>query len=102
MDKIDLKNPAVQKMALSIVLGIGVLAAFFLTHFMPFGYLTQREKLVALKSEYEKKSTELQRARSTVSDLPRFEAEYERLHDRWIKAAELLPTDRQVPVLLRR
>ena len=102
MVKIDLKNPAVQKIALSALLGIGVLAVFFMTHFLPFGYPGQREKLTALKSEYEKKSTELQRARSTVSDLPRFEAEYGRLHDRWVSAAELLPTERQVAVLLRR
>ena len=42
------------------------------------------------------------RARATVADLPRFEAEYEQLHQRWSLAAELLPTDRQVAALLRK
>jgi len=102
MIQMDLKNPGTQKLILSVVLGIAILAMFFFTHFLPFGYQPQREALNVLKTEYDKKSTELARARATVSDLPRFEAEYERLHERWIQAAELLPTDRQIPVLLRR
>src|SRR5204862_4239571 len=81
---------------------ISVLGVFFFTHFLPFSFPSQRDQLGTLKSEYDKKSTELARARATVSDLPRFEAEYDRLHERWVKAAELLPTDRQIPVLLRK
>ena len=102
MDKLDLKNPAIQKIAVSAVLALAVLLLFFFTHFLPFGYPAQQEKLVALKGDFEQKSTELARARATVSDLPRFEAEYDKLHERWVKAAELLPTDHQVPVLLRK
>jgi type IV pilus assembly protein PilO len=102
MDKLDLKNPAIQKIAVSAVLALAVLGVFFFTHFLPFGYPSQQERLTSLKSEYEQKSTELARARATVSDLPRFEAEYDKLHERWVKAAELLPTDHQVPVLLRK
>ncbi len=98
----DLKNPAVQKAALSLVLGLTALGIFFLTHFLPFTFPTQRDHLGALKGEYDKKSSELARARATVSDLPRFESEYDRLHERWVKAAELLPTDQQMPVLLRK
>lgn len=102
MASVDLKNPAVQKIALSALLGVGVLAVFFLTHFLPFGYPNQQERLNTLKTDYERKSTELARARATVADLPRFEAEYEQLHDRWMLAGELLPTDRQLASLLRR
>src|SRR5881396_1711759 len=102
MPKLDLKNPAVQKLALSVMMSLGVLGVFFFSHLVPFGFQNQRERLNALKAEYEKKSTELARARATVSDLPRFEAEYEHLHERWAMAAELLPADRQLPVLLRR
>ncbi len=102
MDKLDLKNPAIQKIAVSALLALTVLGVFFFTHVVPFSYRVSQEKLVSLKGEYEQKSTELARARATVSDLPRFEAEYDRLHERWIKAAELLPTDHQVPVLLRK
>jgi type IV pilus assembly protein PilO len=102
MPNIDLRNPTVQKGVLAVLLAAGVLAIFFATHFLPFGYPNQQEKLNALKGEYERKSTELARARTTVADLPRFEAEYAQLHDRWTLAGELLPTDRELGSLLRR
>src|SRR5512136_1611004 len=102
MANVDLKNPAVQKIALSALLGVGVLSIFFFTHFLPFGYPNQQERLTTLKADFERKSTELARARATVADLPRFEAEYEQLHDRWMLAGELLPTDRQLGSLLRK
>jgi type IV pilus assembly protein PilO len=102
MDKLDLKNPAIQKIILSVMLCAGLLGVFFFSHLVPFSYPNQRDRLAALKGEYEKKSTELARARATVSDLPRFEAEYAHLHERWASAAELLPTDKQFPALLRR
>lgn len=98
---IDLKSPAVHKTALSILLCGGMIGVFFFTHLLPFGYLNQSEKAATLKAEFEKKSTELQRARATVADLPRFEAEYAHLHERWEMAAELLPADREVAALLR-
>jgi len=102
MANLDLKNPAVQKTVLSVLLSGGLLAVFFFTHFLPFGYPNQQDRLNALKTDYERKSTELARARTTVADLPRFESEYEQLHDRWQLAAELLPTDRQLGSLLRK
>ena len=102
MPNVDLKNPAVQKIALSALLGVGVLSLFFFTHFLPFGYPNQQDRLGTLKADFERKSTELARARTTVADLPRFEAEYEQLHDRWMLAGELLPADRQLGSLLRR
>jgi len=102
MAGLDLKNQAVLKVILSVVLAVAVLAVFFLTHFLPFGYPNGRDRLTTLKAEYEKKSTELARARAAVADLPRFEAEYELLHHRWAMAAELLPTERQLAVLLRK
>jgi type IV pilus assembly protein PilO len=99
---IDLKNPAVQKILLATLVVGSLLGVFFFTHFIPFGYPVQRDQINALKSDYEKKSTDLARARATVADLPRFEAEYEQLHQRWELAAELLPADRQTAALLRR
>jgi type IV pilus assembly protein PilO len=102
MGNIDFKNPAVLKIALSAVLVIGALGVFFFSHFLPFGFPVQREKIEALKADFEKKSTDLARARATVADLPRFEAEYEQLHQRWELAAELLPADRQMSALLRK
>jgi Tfp pilus assembly protein PilO len=102
MPNLDLKNPTVQKTVFSVLLSGGLLAVFFFTHFLPFNYPNQQERLTVLKSDFERKSTELARARTTVADLPRFEAEYDQLHDRWVLAAELLPTDRQLGSLLRK
>lgn len=102
MPNLDLKNPAMQKILLSALLGGAMIGIFFFTHFLPFGYPVQQDKLTALKADFERKSTELARARTTVSDLPRFEAEYQQLHEQWALAAELLPTDRDLPALLRK
>jgi type IV pilus assembly protein PilO len=102
MASLDLKSPLVQKIILSSALSAAALGLFFFTHYLPFSFPNQRERIDALKGEYEKKSTELARARATVADLPRFEAEYEQMHQRWTLAAELLPTDRQVAALLRK
>lgn len=102
MAKFDLKDQSAMRMALCILLAGGALGVFFFTHFVPFGYPNQRDKLQALKADYEKKSTELARARASVADLPRFEAEYDQLHARWAAAAELLPIDRQSAGLLRK
>jgi type IV pilus assembly protein PilO len=102
MAGLDLKNQTVLKVILSVVMAVGLLAIFFLTHYLPFGYPNGRDKLTTLKASYEKTSTELARARAAVADLPRFEAEYELLHHRWTMAAELLPTERQLAVLLRK
>ena len=102
MAGLDLKNQTVLKVVLSVLLAVGVLGVFFFTHYLPFSYPNGRDRLDTLKADYEKKSTELARARAAVADLPRFEAEYELLHQRWTMAAELLPTERQLAVLLRK
>jgi len=102
MANMDLKSPALQKLLLAILLAGGALGVFYFTHLVPFGFMNSNEKLAALKGDYERKSSELARARASVADLPRFEAEYEQLHQRWELASELLPTDRQLSTLLRK
>lgn len=102
MANIDFKSPAVQKLSLTILVAGAALGIFYFTHLLPFGFQNNREHIASLRSEYERKSSELARARASVADLPRFEAEYEQLHQRWELAAELLPTDRQLSTLLRK
>ena len=102
MANFDLKNPATQKLVLSVLAAVALLGVFFFTHLVPFGFQNQQERLKGLKAEYERKSTDLARARATVADLPRFEAEYGQLHEQWMLAAELLPTDRDLPTVLRK
>jgi type IV pilus assembly protein PilO len=102
MANIDFKSPALQKLSLAILLASGALGVFYFTHLLPFGFPNNREHVATLRAEFEKKNSELARARASVADLPRFEAEYEQLHQRWQLAAELLPTDRQFSTLLRK
>jgi type IV pilus assembly protein PilO len=102
MASMDLKSPAVQKLVLAILLAGGALGVFYFTHLVPFGFPNSNEKLASLRADYERKSSELARARASVADLPRFEAEYGQLHQRWELASELLPTDRQLSTLLRK
>ena len=102
MANFDLKSPALQKMLLAVLLAGGALSLYFFTHFVPFGYPNTRDQLGTLRADYEKKSTELARARASVADLPRFESEYAQLHQRWELASELLPTDRQLAAMLRK
>ncbi len=102
MPSVDLKNPNVVRLILSVVLGAALLSLFLFSHFLPFNFPVRQEKIAALKSDFEKKSTELARARQSVADLPRFEAEYAQLHERWQLAQELLPIDRQMAALLRK
>lgn len=102
MSKLNLSSPATQKVLLAILLAGGAVGVFFGTHLVPFGYQNANERIATLKGEYEKKSTELARARASVADLPRFEAEYEQLTQRWELASELLPTDKQTAALLRK
>jgi len=102
MASLDMRNPVVQKAVLSVLVASAVLGVFYFTHLVPFGYPAQNERIEALKADYEKKAAELARARATVADLPRFEAEYDQLHERWTMAAELLPTDKQMAALLRK
>lgn len=102
MANLDFRSPALQKLVLAVLLASGALSVYFFTHFVPFGYPNTRDQMSTLRADYEKKSTELARARASVADLPRFEAEYDQLHQRWELASELLPTDKQLAALLRK
>jgi len=102
MANLDLKSPALQKLLLAILLSGGALGVYFFTNLLPFTFPRGSVRIAELKSTFEQKSAELARARASVADLPRFEAEYEQLHQRWELASELLPADRQLPTLLRK
>jgi type IV pilus assembly protein PilO len=97
----NLKDPKTQK----IVFGAIILAAagwvYFGTTWMPFNYPVRKAKIVALEAEHERLAAEVEKARRVVGDLARLEAEYERLHDQWLAAQELLPEEKEMPDLLR-
>jgi type IV pilus assembly protein PilO len=97
----NLREPRTQK----ILIGCVALAAagyvYFGTSFLPFNYPVRKAKIAQLEADHEKLAAEVEKARKVVGDLARLEAEYERLHDQWISAQELLPEEKEMPDLLR-
>jgi Tfp pilus assembly protein PilO len=97
----NLKEPKTQRIVVGV---IGLVAAgyvYFGTSFLPFNYPVRKAKIEALEKEHEKLAAEVEKARRVVGDLARLEAEYERLHDQWMSAQELLPEEKEMPDLLR-
>ncbi len=97
----NLKEPKTQRIVLGV---IGLAAAgyvYFGTSLLPFNYPVRKAKIEALEKEHEKLAAEVEKARKVVGDLARLEAEYERLHDQWLSAQELLPEEKEMPDLLR-
>ncbi len=102
MASLNLRDPRVQGSLVSGLLGAGALYVFFATTYVPFTYPVNAAKMSELKADFEKKSNDLARARQSVADLPRFQAEFAALHERYEMAAELLPTEKEMPGILRR
>jgi type IV pilus assembly protein PilO len=97
----NLRDPKSQR----IVIGVLVLAAagyvYFGTSLLPFSYPVRKAKIAELEKEQERLSAEVEKARKVVGDLARLEAEYDRLHEQWLSAQELLPQEKEMPELLR-
>ena len=97
----NLKDPKVQKIMMGVMALVILSYLYFATSFLPFSYPVRKAKIEALEKEYSKLSAELEKARRTVGNLARLEAEYERLHAQWLDAQELLPEAKEMPELLR-
>ena len=102
MASFNLREPQSQILVVTGLLGAAALYVFFATTVMPFNYPVAAAKIKDLKSDFEKKSNDLARARQSVADLPRFQAEFAALHERYEMAAQLLPTEKEMPGVLRR
>jgi type IV pilus assembly protein PilO len=98
----DLKNPKFIKIAIGLLLIGAVSYVYFGSTFFSFCYPVRKAKIEEMEKEYAKLSTELEKARKMVGSLPQLEAEYQRLHDQWMSAQELLPTEKEMPDLLRK
>ena len=97
----NLKEPKTQKILLGCIALIVGGYIYFGTSLLPFNYPVRKARIEALASEQEKLAAEVEKARKVVGDLARLEAEYERLHDQWLSAQELLPEEKEMPDLLR-
>ncbi|NIM19523.1 MAG: type 4a pilus biogenesis protein PilO [Candidatus Latescibacteria bacterium] len=98
----DLKNPKAQKILIGIVLVCIVSYVYFGCTFFSFCYRARKANIEEMEKEYSKLSAELEKARKIVGKLAQLEAEYERLHDQWMSAQELLPEEKEMPDLLRK
>jgi len=100
--RVNLRDPRTRNLIFTLfVAGAGVYL-FFGADTLPFGFRRTAAQIKSLRGDYERKSSDLARARQAVADLPRFEAEFNALHERYEMAAELLPADRELPGLLRK
>jgi len=97
----NLREPKTQKILLGCFALIAGGYIYFGTSLLPFNYPVRKAKIEQLASEHEKLAAEVEKARKVVGDLARLEAEYERLHDQWVSAQELLPEEKEMPDLLR-
>jgi len=98
----DLKNPKFLKIAIGLLLIGTVSYVYFGSSFFSFCYPVRKAKIEEMEKEYAKLSAELEKARKMVGSLPELEAEYERLHEQWMSAQELLPSEEEMPDLLRK
>ena len=98
----SLRHPKTLRLIATVILGGAAVYVFLATPYLPVNYPVANAKIKDLKADFEKKSNDLARARQSVADLPRFQAEFAALHERYEMAAELLPTDKEMPGVLRR
>ena len=98
----SLRDPKTLRLIGTVILGGAAVYVFLMTSYLPVNYPVASAKIKDLKADFEKKSNDLARARQSVADLPRFQAEFAALHERYEMAAELLPTEKEMPGVLRR
>jgi type IV pilus assembly protein PilO len=98
----NLRDPRVQKF---IAVGLGAVAVlylYFLSPFLPFGHRAVAEDRAELEQEYRQLSSDLSKARQTLTNLEEVERQYQVITQRWEVASELLPGERELAALLRK
>jgi len=96
----SLRDSKTQKLVITVALCTLAGWAYFLSDLLPFGYQVQAKKTKELRVAQETVSTELEKARRTVGNLPQLEKEQVELERKWTQAETLLPTDKEMAQLL--
>lgn len=94
---IDIKDPKIQITIGLIVLGLVLAGLFF-----QFSYKPTKKRIDLLSAQETKLRQELETVRAAVARLPQLEEEFKSLEKKWGKAQELLPTDAEIPSLLKK
>jgi type IV pilus assembly protein PilO len=92
----------VQRILISSLVSVVVLYLFFGSSMLGFSYKAQKANIQQMQGEYDKLSSDLERARITARNLPKLEQEYEYLHSQWLIASNLLPEENDMEPLLRK
>ena len=98
----DLQDPRVQKLLLAVILSACVVVFFFFTSLLPITYQARGADIAELRTEHERLSRELERARLTVGNMEKVEREFEYLHRQWTVAQRLLPDENEISALVRK
>jgi len=92
----NFKDPKIQ-----ISIGLAVLTLAVLGLFFKFSYQPANERINQLKLDENKLRVELDNVRAAVSGLQQLEMQYKNLEKKWLQAQKLLPTDKEIPSLLK-
>lgn len=97
----DIKDPRAQKLALTGIVLAGVGYLYFFATFVPFGYRAMSVEKKELQEQYEQLSSDLNKARQTLSSMARVEKEFSAIQSKYEAARRLLPEEKEVANLLR-
>jgi Tfp pilus assembly protein PilO len=94
---LDIKDPKIQ-----ITIGLILFGLILAGLFFKFSYQPSQKRIQGLSVEEAKQRQELEQVRAAVARLPELEEQYKALEKKWGKAQELLPTDSEIPSLLKK
>lgn len=97
----DIKDPKAQKAILVGIAMAGIGYLYFFATFVPVGYRAMAAERKELQGRYEQLSSDLNKARQTLSSMARVEQEFEAIQKRYLAAKVLLPEEKEVANLLR-
>src|SRR5689334_12662540 len=97
----DFKDPKNQKLVLAGIAVAGLGYLYFFATFVPFGYRAMAAEKKELQGRYEQLSSDLNKARQTLSSMARVEREFDVIQRRYDAARVLLPEEKEVANLLR-
>jgi type IV pilus assembly protein PilO len=92
----NFKDPKIQ-----ITIGLVVLTLALLGLFYKFSWQASNQRITQLRADESKLRRELDDVRAAVSGLQELERQFQNLEKKWAQAQKLLPTDQEIPKLLK-
>ncbi|MDI6740653.1 MAG: type 4a pilus biogenesis protein PilO [Candidatus Edwardsbacteria bacterium] len=92
----NFKDPKIQITVILAALSLALLGLFY-----KFSYQASSQRIAQLRTDESKLRQELDQVRAAVSGLQELEKQYIILEKKWSQAQKLLPTDKEIPSLLK-